>query len=161
LGTPPAPPPPNVPSLKERSENGRPASVRQRLEEHRTNPGCASCHAPMDPLGFALETFDAIGRSRTRGEAGAPIDASAVLPSGDTFEGPGGLRSALLAHREQFAATVTEKLLAYALGRGLEYFDRPAVRKIVRESASSDYRWSCIIKGIVTSTPFLMRRAQG
>ena len=158
LGTPPPQPPPNVPALKDRGENGRPASVRQRLEEHRKDPACATCHTPMDPLGFALENFDAIGKWRTA-DAGTPIDASAVLPDRSRFDGPLGLRSALLARRDQFATAVTEKLLSYALGRGLEYFDGPAVRHIVRESASNDYRWSSIVLGIVESTPFTMRQS--
>ncbi len=109
LGTPPPPPPPNVPSLKDRGENGRPASVRERLEEHRKNPACASCHSQMDPLGFALENFDAIGKWRTTSEGGTPIDASAVLPSGVQFSGPRGLRAVLLGRREQFVDTVTRK----------------------------------------------------
>jgi hypothetical protein len=159
LGTPPSPPPPDVPSLKDRGENGRPASVRQRLEEHRKNAACASCHAPMDPLGFALENFDAIGKWRPVSEAGTPIDASAVLPSGEAFDGPLGLRSTLLARRGQFVHAVAGKLLSYALGRGLEYYDRPAVRKIVRDAMADDYRWSSIIRGVVASTPFLMRKS--
>jgi hypothetical protein len=161
LGTPPPQPPPNVPSLKDRAENGKPASVRERLEEHRKNPACAACHAPMDPLGFALENFDAIGKWRTTGEGGAPIDASAVLPTGTRFKGPQGLREVLLGRREQFVHTVTEKLLSYALGRGVEYYDLPAIRTIVRNSAPGDYRWSSAIVGIVQSVPFLMRQRQG
>jgi hypothetical protein len=160
MGTPPPQPPPNVPSLKDRDENGRTLSVRQRLEEHRKMPGCASCHAPMDPLGFALENFDAIGKWRTTGEGGAAIDASAALPSGVHVDGPLGLRTTLLGQREQFAAAVTEKLLSYALGRSIEYFDRPAIRTIVRKSAAADYRWSAIVAGIVRSAPFQMRKAR-
>ena len=137
LGTPPPQPPADVPSLKDRGENGRPASVRERLEEHRKNPSCAACHAPMDPLGFALENFDAIGKWRTRSEAGTPIDASAALLGGTAFEGPDGLRTLLLSRREEFVGTVIEKLLAYSLGRGLDYYDLPTVRKIRRESAAS------------------------
>jgi hypothetical protein len=155
LGTPPPPPPPDVPPLKEKGDSGRPMSVRERLEQHRQNPACASCHVRMDPLGFALENFDAIGKWRDA-EDGVPIDASAGLPDGTKFEGVTGLRNLLLGRREQFAATVTEKLLTYALGREVEYFDMPAVRKIVRESAASDYHWSAIILGIVKSVPFQM-----
>ena len=117
LGTPPPQPPPDVPSLKERRENGQPGSVRELLEEHRKNPVCAVCHAPMDPLGFALENFDAIGQWRTR-DAGVTIDASARLPDGTQFAGPEGLRALLMERREHFVETVAEKLFAYALGRG-------------------------------------------
>ena len=160
LGAPPPEPPPNVPGLPDRGEQGEPASVRERLERHRANPACAGCHAPMDPLGFALENFDAIGSWRATSEAGRPIDASATMPSGEAFEGPAGLRRVLLTRGEDFAATVTEKLLAYALGRGLEYTDRPTVRRIVRDAAADDYRWSSIVLGIVKSTPFQWRRAR-
>ena len=160
LGAPPPEPPPNVPGLPDRGEGGEPASVRERLERHRANPACAGCHAPMDPLGFALENFDAIGLWRATSEAGQPIDASATMPSGEAFEGPAGLRRVLLSRGEDFAATVTEKLLAYALGRGLEYTDRPAVRRILRDAADDDYRWSSIVLGIVESTPFQWRRSR-
>jgi hypothetical protein len=132
--------------------------MRERLEQHRRNPVCASCHAQMDPLGFAMENFDAIGAWRAT-EAGSPIDASGVMPGGSTFDGPAGLRELLVADGEQFVMTVTEKLLAYALGRNLEYYDQPAVRTIVRDSAASDYRWSSILLGIVNSTPFQMRKS--
>ena len=135
--------------------------MRQRMEQHRVNPVCASCHARMDPLGFALENFDAVGKWRTTiGEAGVPIDASGVLPDGTTFQGPAELRKLLLSKREQFVSTVSERLLTYALGRGVEYYDQPALRKIMREAALSDYRWSSLIFGIVNSTPFQMRRVR-
>ncbi|MXY23391.1 MAG: DUF1592 domain-containing protein [Acidobacteria bacterium] len=160
LGAPPPEPPPNVPGLPDRGEGGEPASVRDRLERHRANPACAGCHAPMDPLGFALENYDAIGLWRAASEAGRPIDASATMPSGEAFEGPAGLRRVLLSRGDDFAAAVTEKLLAYALGRGLEYTDRPAVRRILRDAATDDYRWSSIVLGIVESTPFQWRRAR-
>ena len=160
LGAPPPEPPPNVPGLPDRGEEGEPASVRDRLERHRANPACAGCHAPMDPLGFALENFDAIGAWRVTSEAGLPIDASATMPSGVEFEGPAGLRRVLLSRGEEFAGAVTEKLLAYALGRGLEYTDRPAVRGILRDAAADDYRWSSIVLGIVKSTPFQWRRSR-
>jgi hypothetical protein len=159
LGAPPPEPPADVPGLPERGEGGKPASVRARLELHRTNPVCASCHAPMDPLGFALENFDAIGAWRRLNEAGTPVDAKGTLPSGVTFDGPAGLRSVLLRQQDQFAATVTSKLLAYAIGRGLQDADRPAVRAIVRDAAASEYRWSSIILGVVKSLPFHMRKA--
>jgi len=160
LGAPPPEPPPNVPGLPDRGEGGQPASVRERLERHRANPACAGCHAPMDPLGFALENFDAIGTWRATSEAGLPIDSSATMPSGVAFEGPAGLRQVLLSRGEEFAGAVTEKLLAYALGRGLEYPDRPAVRRILRDAAADDYRWSSIVLGIVKSTPFQWRRSR-
>ena len=159
LGTPPPPPPADVPDLPDRGEDGRAATVRARLERHRESPVCSACHARMDPLGLALENYDAIGTWRSTGEAELPIDASGQLPDGTVFEGPQGLRSLLLERREQFVGTVTEKLLAYALGRGPEHHDKPTVRAITRETASNDYRWSSIIVGIVQSTPFRMRRS--
>jgi hypothetical protein len=171
LGTPPPPPPDDVPPLSEGRTDGVVVSVRERLEQHRKNPTCASCHAPMDPLGFALESFDGIGRLRTheRGQADAvstwrlsdvypPVDATGTLPDGSQFEGPAGLRNVLLDRREQFVGTLTEKLLTYALGRGLEYYDQPAVRHIIRDAASSEYRWSSLVVGIVRSVPFQMRK---
>ena len=161
LGTPPPPPPPDVPSLKERDENGKTValSMRQRMEQHRANPVCAGCHSRMDPLGFALENFNAVGKWRTSNEDKTPIDTSGALPDGTKFQGPAELRKLLLKHPEQFVTTVTEKLLTYALGRGVEYYDMPAIRKILREAASSDYRWSSLIIGIVKSTPFQMRKS--
>ncbi len=159
LGTPPPPPPPNVPELEGATRDGKPLTMRQRMEEHRANPVCAACHARMDPLGFALENFDAIGGWRDT-EAGTLIDASGVLPDGTRFEGAPGLRKVLLSRREDFVRNVTEKLLTYALGRGTEYYDAPAVRSIMREAAPSDYRWSSLIVGIVKSTPFQMRRSE-
>jgi hypothetical protein len=158
LGTPPPPPPPDVPALEDRGEGGKLASVRERLERHRKNVACSGCHSIMDPLGFALENFDAVGRWRTE-DAGAVVDASGALPGGASFKGPAGLRDILIQRKDQFAANVTEKLLAYALGRGIEYYDLPAVRKISNEVAPTDYRWSSIILGIVKSTPFQMRRS--
>jgi Protein of unknown function (DUF1585)/Protein of unknown function (DUF1588) len=125
------------------------------MEVHRRNPACASCHQRMDPIGFALENFDADGKWRTLSD-GVPIDASASLPDGTRFEGVAGLRSLLVGHKEDFARTLTAKLLAYAIGRGIEYYDQPAVRKIARDAAANDYRWSSIIAGIVKSTPFTM-----
>jgi mono/diheme cytochrome c family protein len=159
LGTPPPPPPPNVPSLPDKGEGGKPASVRERLEQHRKNPVCAACHSQMDPLGFALENYDAIGAWRAKSEAGSAIDSSGVFPGGAPFEGPGGLRDVIMSHQKEFVGTVTEKLLAYALGRGVQYFDLPVVRKIVRDAAPSDYRWSAIVLGIVKSPAFQMRTA--
>jgi mono/diheme cytochrome c family protein len=162
LGMPPPPPPPNVPSLQDRGEDGKLLSMRQQMEQHRANPVCASCHARMDPLGFALENFDAIGQWRNAsGSEKTPIDASGVLPDGTKFQGPAGLRSVLLSKPQEFVTTVTEKLMTYALGRGVEYYDAPAIRKILRESAPGGYRWSSLISGIVNSTPFQMRRSPG
>ncbi len=160
LGTPPSPPPPDVPPLPEAGPADEPRTVRERLAQHRRSPACANCHAPMDPLGFALENFDAIGRWRTT-DAGVAIDAAAVLADGTTtFEGPAGLRRVLLGRSVQFVETVTEKLLTYALGRGLEYYDRPFIRAVTRDAAADDHRWSSLILGIVDSTPFRMRRAE-
>ena len=160
LGAPPPPPPPDVPALPDRGAGGRPASVRERLERHRDNPVCASCHARMDPLGFALEHFDAIGQWRATGAAGAAIDAAGVFPDGTAFRGLAGLRTVLLGEHEQFVRTVVEKLTTYALGRGVQHYDMPAVRRIVRESAADDYRWSSLVLGIVRSLPFQMRRSK-
>jgi hypothetical protein len=157
IGTPPPPPPPNVPSLKDvQAENGKVLTMRQRMEAHRRNPVCASCHTEMDPLGFALENFDGVGRWRVS-EGGAPIDASGSLPSGAKFDGPAELRGFLLEHPERFVSTMTDKLLTYALGRGLEYYDAPAVRKIQRDAAPKNYTWSSLILGVVKSVPFQMR----
>ena len=144
--------------LPDRGRDGVPASVRQRLEQHRENVACATCHAPMDPLGFALESFDATGGWRDT-ESGGPVDNSAVLPDGTQFQGPAGLRAYLVTQRRQFVNALTEKLLAYALGRSIEYYDLPTVRAIVRDAASSDYQLSAIVFGIVKSPAFRMRRA--
>jgi hypothetical protein len=153
LGSPPPPPPPNVPSLKEDADVSR-LAMRQRMEVHRANPACSGCHARMDPIGFALEGFDGLGRWR------ADVDSSGVLPDGTRIDGPVGLRKVLLDKKDQFVTTATERLLTYALGRGVEPFDMPAVRRIVRDAAPRDYRWSSIIMGIVTSVPFQMRGAR-
>ena len=162
LGTPPPPPPPDVPALVENDDSGEPPrSMRERMEAHRANPVCASCHRVMDPLGFALENFDGIGRWRTTSEAGTPIDTAGELADGTPVDGPASLRTALLKRPESFVTTVTEKLLTYGLGRGVEYYDAPAVRRIVREAADDDYRWSALIAGIVRSVPFQMRRTLG
>ena len=159
LGAPPPEPPPDVPTLEEENADGEPLSMRQALVRHRENPACAVCHAPMDPIGFSLENFNAIGEWRPISEAGTPIDASGVLPDGAAFEGPTGLRDLLLDRPADFVGTVTEKLMMYALGRGVEYYDAPTVRRIVREAAAEDYRWSSVILGIVKSTAFQMRRS--
>jgi Protein of unknown function (DUF1592)/Protein of unknown function (DUF1588)/Protein of unknown function (DUF1585) len=159
LGAPPPAPPPNVPPLKENKDGGKVLTLRERMEQHRANPVCASCHSRMDPLGFALENFDATGQWRAR-DGDATIDASAALPDGARFDGPRGLRSWIMAHPDQIVTAVTEKLLIYALGRGIEYYDAPAVRRIVKDAARSDNSFQSLIVGIATSTPFEMRRAQ-
>ena len=156
LGSPPPPPPPDVPSLKDDATT-RNLSMRERMEQHRANPNCAVCHRVMDPLGFSLENFDGLGRWRDSIGSG-PIDASGVLPDGTMFDGPNGLRSMLLNKRDQFVETLTERLMTYALGRGVEEYDRPVLRKITGQAALSDSRWSSIILGIVRSTPFQMRK---
>ena len=159
LGTPPPPPPPNVPELEPAEDTGRVLAMRERMEQHRENPVCASCHRVMDPLGLALENFDAIGRWRGHMPGGIAIDASGTMPDGTAFDGPAELRGLLVRDREQFATVVTEKLLIYALGRGIEYYDAPAVRRIVRGSAADDYGLASLVVGVVQSTPFRMRLA--
>lgn len=158
LGAPPPPPPPDVPDLKPKGHDGRLLSMREQLDLHRANAICASCHARMDPLGFALENYDGIGKWRTK-DAGLPIDASGKLPNGAKFNGPAELKKILLTgHRDEFVTTVTEKLMTYALGRGLEPYDAPAVREIIREAAKDDYRLPALISAVINSKPFLMRR---
>jgi mono/diheme cytochrome c family protein len=158
LAAPVPAPPPNVPALDASVPEGKVLSVREMLEAHRANPVCASCHARMDPLGFSLENFDAIGQWRTT-DAGKNIDASGVLLDGTKVDGPVALRRALVAQKEQFVRAVTAKLLTYTLGRGIEYYDDPAIRGIVHNAAADDYRWSSVVLGIVKSPPFQMRRA--
>jgi mono/diheme cytochrome c family protein len=160
LGMPPPPPPGNVPPLKDAKSAGRILSMRERMVEHRVNPTCATCHQLMDPAGLSMENFDATGRWRTRGEDGSPIDASGSLPGGSAFEGVAGLRQALIARPEVFVGTLTEKLLTFALGRGVYYHDAPAVREILREAARNDYRFSSLVLAVAQSTPFQMRRSQ-
>lgn len=159
MGTPPPLPPPNVPPLSDKGKGGVPATLRARMEQHRANPVCAACHARMDPLGFALENFNAIGQWREM-DAGAKIDASGSFPDGTKFNGPAEFRQALLARRDLFIRTFTEKLLTYGLGRGLDYYDQPSVRKILKGGAATDYTWSSTILGIVKSTPFQMRMSR-
>ena len=160
LGTPPPPPLPNIPPLQATNTAGEVLPMRQRMERHRSNPVCASCHAMMDPLGLSLENFDAIGRWRTLGESSAPIDASGMTPDGARFDGADGLRAALL-RSDRFVATLTEKMMTYALGRGLEHYDQPSVRAILREAARDDYRFAALVTGVVQSAPFRMRKAAG
>ena len=160
LGTPPASPPPDVPSLEETTDNGEVLSMREATELHRANPVCASCHRLMDPPGFALEQFDATGRFRTHTAANTLIDATGELPDGTQFDGAAGLRDALVASPARFVGTLTEKLMIYGLGRGLEHSDAPIVRGILRDVADDNYRFSSIILGIVKSPPFTMRRTE-
>jgi mono/diheme cytochrome c family protein len=158
FGFPTPPPPPGVDTnLAETKPGAAPLSIRERLAQHRKNASCASCHAVIDPLGFALEHFDVIGGWRTRDESGQPVDATGTTLSGATIDGLNGLRTLLLEEPERFPRTVTEKLMAYALGRRLEYSDRPVIRRIVRDAAAGGYRWSSLIVGIVKSPEFLMR----
>ena len=158
LGTPPPDPPPNVPSLSDQRTQAKVKTMRDRMSQHRANPVCAACHSMIDPAGFALDNFDAIGRWRTVDESFNAIDASGALPDGTAFSGVTDLREALARRPERFATTATEKMLTYALGRGLEYYDMPAVRKIVAQAGADGYRWQAIIVGIVKSYPFVTRR---
>jgi mono/diheme cytochrome c family protein len=158
LGMPPPPPPPDVPDLATTTPDGRAMTIREQMETHRRNPACAVCHVRMDPLGFAMENFDAIGRWRTTSH-GVKVDADAVFPDGTPINGIAGLRAFVLEHREAYIETFVSKMLTYALGRRVDYRDQPAIRKIVATSASADHPWSAIILGIVNSTPFQMRQA--
>ncbi len=160
LGTPPPPPPPDVPPLEVTPGAAQALSMRERMAQHRSSPTCAACHAIMDPPGLSLEQFDAVGRWREVDASFAPIDATGALPDGTTFDGMAGLRQALLSRPEQFISTLSEKMLTYALGRGVEYYDAPALRAILEDAARDDYRFSSLVLGIVNSTPFQMRRTQ-
>ena len=158
LGTPPPPPPADVPELVAKKD-GKALSLRAQMEQHRSNAVCAACHARMDPIGFALENFDGVGKWRDE-DSGVRIDASGKLPDGGEFDGPAGLAQLMVTkYREDFVRTVTEKLMTYALGRGVEYYDNPAVRAVARQAAADNYRMSSLILSIVKSTPFQMRRA--
>jgi mono/diheme cytochrome c family protein len=158
MGVPPPPPPANVPALDDVKTGKRNASIRERLAEHRKNPTCAGCHRLTDPIGFALENYDAVGRWRTI-EAGEPIDASGTLYDGTEFRGVAGLQKAILSRPEMFVTTLSEKLLTFAIGRGVAYYDAAALRKIVRDASAQNYRFSSIVMGIVNSTPFRMRKS--
>jgi hypothetical protein len=158
LGVPPPPPPPNVPDLKDNTVDGK-LSGRMRLAEHRSNSVCARCHNLIDPVGLSLEKFDAVGRRRQR-EDGSPIDASGGLPDGSQFVDVDGLEAALLGRPDLFAGTLAEKLLTYAVGRGVEHYDAPAIRAIVRDARAEDFRLSSVILGIVSSKPFQMRTSR-
>jgi hypothetical protein len=157
LSAAPPPPPPNVPALKTESEEpGKTLSMREAMTQHRANPACAGCHARMDPIGFAMENFDAVGKWRDR-DAGNSIDTSGVFPDGSKFDGMAGLKKALLRRPEQFVNTVAERLLMYAVGRNLQYYDAPAVRAAVHEAAGGNYQFSSLVLGVVKSVPFQMR----
>ena len=160
LGTPPPPPPPDVPDLVEERDPRKVLPMREQMAAHRANPVCAACHAQMDQLGFALENFDAIGEWRDIYASGLPIDASAEFPDGATFDGPNELRALLLSQADDFLTTATDRLLTYALGRGLEATDMPTVRQIMRDAADENYRFAALVQGVVESTPFRMRMAQ-
>jgi hypothetical protein len=134
--------------------------MRERMAAHRVNPACAGCHNILDPIGLSMENFDPIGRWRDQYKGGTPIDSAGKLPDGTAFEGFKGLRQSLLKRPESFVSTLTEKLMIYAIGRGLEYYDAPTVRGIVRQARKDDYRFSSVIAGVVNSAPFKMRRAQ-
>jgi hypothetical protein len=159
LGVPPPPPPAVVPPLKETAGVDKNATMRERMAEHRANPACSGCHKLMDPVGFSLENYDAVGRWRIA-EGGKKIDTSGGLPDGSKFDGVAGLQKALMTRPEVFAGVLSEKLMTYALGRGIEWYDEPAVRGIVRDAHTKDYRFSAVILGIANSAPFQMRRSQ-
>jgi hypothetical protein len=157
LASPPPPPPPDVPSLAtEDAADGAPLTMREAMIRHRENPACAGCHAKMDPIGFALEHFDAVGRWRDD-DAGAPIETRSELPDGNIVDGPEGVRALLTSRPELFVGALTEKLMMYALGRNVQYYDAPAVRAIVRAAATRNYEFSAIVEGVVASVPFQMR----
>jgi len=160
LGAPPPAPPPDVKPLKEAGEDGQPRSLRKRMQEHRDNPVCATCHERMDPLGFSMENFDALGKWRTIAD-GESVDASASLPDGTEFDGIPGLRRMLVSQKDDYVRTFSAKLLGYAIGRGVEYYDQPAIRRIARDGAAAGSTWSSLILSVVKSTPFRMGRVAG
>jgi hypothetical protein len=161
LNTPPPPPPPDVPTLEESNKGAgtgtAPRTVRQQIERHRSNPTCASCHRVIDPVGFALENFNPVGQWRNAGADGAPIDAAGTLADGAKVDGPAALRESIVSRPDAFVTILTERMLTYALGRGVEPVDMPVVRRIVKKAAQNDYRFASIIMGIVDSAPFQMR----
>jgi hypothetical protein len=157
LNSPPPPPPPGIPPLDESPADGKKLTTRQQVERHRNNPTCASCHSRMDPLGFALESFDVMGRSRTRDEGGE-IDASGKLPTGQTFTGPQGLKQLLLSHPDEFVNATLGRLLTYALGRELDVRDQPEIRRIMRQTQAGGYRFGDLVNAIAGSVPFQMRQ---
>jgi hypothetical protein len=156
LATPPPPPPPNVPDLKASAANSA-KDLRAALEQHRANPACASCHSRLDAMGFSLENFDAVGKFRAV-EDGVKVDASGSMPGGINFVGPSGLRDMLMSRKEYFLECISEKMLTYALGRGLEHYDLPVVRQIRRDTTAKEFRFSELVLAVVNSVPFQMRR---
>ena len=160
LGVPPNPPPPNIPPLPESGADGKVVSLRERMEKHRTNPVCAGCHRAMDPIGFAMENFDGIGRWRSK-EDGQPIDPKGTLFTGAAVDGAAALRREIARRPEVFVGVLTEKMLTYAIGRGLEHYDMPAVRTIVRDARATNYRFSSIVLGVARSVPFQMKEISG
>jgi hypothetical protein len=161
LGTPPPPPPPGVPALDDTKPvaNGHPLSTRERMEEHRKSPACSSCHRVIDPLGLALDNFDVTGKWRIKDNE-VPVDAAGVMYDGTKIDGPASLRAAILKHQDVFLQVFTENLMTYALGRRAEYYDRPAVRAIVRHAATHDLRFSSFVLGIVNSAAFQRRAVE-
>jgi hypothetical protein len=160
LGTSPPPPPPNVPALEETrgtADSGRSLSVRQRMEQHRSNPACTSCHRVIDPLGLALENFDVTGKWRMN-DGDVAVDAAGTLFDGSTIEGPAGLRDAVLRHKDAFLTSFTESLMTYAIGRRVEAADMPTVRRIIRAASTRGYRMSAFINGVIDSAAFQMAR---
>jgi hypothetical protein len=158
LGAPPPPPPPNVPLLKEDQKVLTAATLRQQMEQHRAKPSCAVCHSKLDPLGFGLENFDAVGAWRDKDDGG-PIDSSGTLPSGESFRGPRELKGILKARAPEFTRCMAEKMLTFALGRGLEEYDRCAVDQIVKTVAANHHRFASLVLAIVKSDPFHKRRS--
>jgi hypothetical protein len=160
LGTPPPPPPENVEELKkEDAKGGMPKTLRERMARHRSDPACLTCHNRIDPLGFGLESFDGVGRWRDQ-EAGKPVDATGTLPGGKSFEGPVGLKDVLLDRKDEFLKSVVERLMIYALGRGLEDADVPSVREAVERAKSDGARWSSLVAAVAGSYPFLHRKGE-
>ena len=159
LGTPPPPPPPDVPELPQDDKSVLTGSLRQRLEQHRANPSCANCHAKMDPLGFAFENFDAIGAFRSK-DGEFPIDPSGTLPDGRTVSGPGELKLILKDKKDQFSRCLAEKLMIYSLGRGLDYYDKPAIKRVTTALAANDFKFSTLVAEIAKSEPFRLRRGK-
>ncbi len=160
LGAPPPPPPPNVPELNDKPSAVLSGTLRQRMEQHRANPSCAACHQRMDPLGFGLENYDAVGGWRAK-DGDFPIDASGTLPGGQSFHGPEGLKTILRGRSDEFCRCLSEKLLTYALGRGLESYDSCTVDRMVKGLAKDDYRFSALVLEVVKSEPFQKRRGKG
>jgi hypothetical protein len=161
LDMPPPPPPENVPALEVKNGDGKALTLKQAMEQHRANPVCSACHKLMDPIGFAMENFNAIGSYRTRYvEADSDVDSSGILFDGNKFENTAGFRQQFQQHSDRVVHTVAEKLFVYALGRGIEYYDQPVIRDIVKRIESEDYRWSALILAITQSKPFQFRKSR-